>query len=543
MALRVNMKISKETEATLTELFSKEKLKYIEKRIKKIKRKYKIPKDKIKINQKETFLITYADIVQKKGQKHFKTFKQFSDIFLKGKISTIHFLPFYPSTSDGGFSIVGYKKIDKKNGSWTDVGKMSKYHNLMFDAVINHISQKSDWFQKHLKGDKKYKDYFLSFDTKVDTSSVFRPRTSPLLTKFNSLYYWTTFSSDQLDLNFSNPDVFLDILDTLFFYASKGAKYIRLDAIAYLYKCLGKNCVNLPETHKIVRVFREFLPDSVNLISEVNLSLKSILSYFGNGHNESQLVYNFPLAPLTYHALMKSDSGPLNNYFKSIKVFSKKTSYLNFLASHDGIGILPAKSFLTDKQVNGLIADTKKKGFKVSKKTEFDGTKTVYELNINYFDALDRNIDKMLCAHSILFFARGVPAIYFHSLVGSYGDKKYDRKRPRTVNREKLNYNRLVKELNDKKSVKHQIYSNLLKMIEIRKKHKAFHPCSDQIVLSKGKNMFVVKRCSDGNRVTGYHNLSNKRKVIGLSKEKKNILTGEKIKKLILEPYGFAWLS
>jgi len=480
---------------------------FLHKEIKKLQKHYKIKSQGPTIDQKEVFLITYADTIQSPGKKHFKTFKLFSDHYLRGLFSTIHFLPFYPYSSDDGFSILDYKKVRPSLGTWNDLKSISKDYNLMFDCVINHLSVKSNWFKKH-------PDYFISFKKKEDTSMVFRPRTHPLLTKIKSRYFWTTFSADQADLNYDNPQVLLKIIDILLFYTSKGASYLRFDAIAYLYKKLGTTCLSLPQTHTIIKILRQAIPASSKIISEVNLYQKEILTYLGKG--ESQAVYNLPLAPLVLYCLNYSDSTPLYRFLKGLKDHSPNTTYLNLLATHDGIGLLPSRGYLNDKQRTKLTNDVIKKGFKASS----------YEMNINYFDALDQDPRKMLLAHAILLSIKGIPGIYIHSLIGSYGKKKYDKVHPRSVNREQLNFKKLNDELHVQDNIRSIIYHGIAEMTIVRKQHSAFHPHASQTVSKKGKNILIIKRQRGKSNATCYYNLSAKTK---------------KISDLELGPYEFAW--
>ena len=158
-------------------------------------------------------------------------------------VDDIHLLPFYPYSSDDGFSVIDYKQVNPALGTWDDVARVGQNFHLMFDGVINHISAQSAWFKAFLQDDPKYRDYFIVVEGEPDLSQVVRPRTLPLLTEFTTpsgaKKVWTTFSADQIDLNYANPEVLLDIIDVLLFYVAHGAELIRLDAIAYLWKEIG----------------------------------------------------------------------------------------------------------------------------------------------------------------------------------------------------------------------------------------------------------------------------------------------------------------
>lgn len=129
----------------------------------------------------------------------------------------------------------------------------------MFDLVLNHCSARSSWFKDFIAGIEPARHYFLNMDPKQDYSEVVRPRTSPLLTKTRTIdgeaNVWTTFSADQVDLNWCNPEVLFEFIDILMFYISKGMRIVRMDAVAFVWKELGTNCIHLPETHEIVKLF------------------------------------------------------------------------------------------------------------------------------------------------------------------------------------------------------------------------------------------------------------------------------------------------
>jgi len=388
------------------------------------------------VDESDIVLITYGDSIQKEGRKHFRTLRQFMEKYVGDAISTIHILPMFPYTSDDGFSVIDYKQIEESLGDWDEIEVFGKSYSFMFDAVINHISQSSEWFQKFLKGEEPYNNYFIVSDKDADYSKVIRPRALPLLTPFQTRegekYVWTTFSEDQIDLNYANPEVLLEILDVLLFYASKGARYIRLDAIGFMWKERKTTCMHLPQTHELIKIMREvvdeYAPGTI-LVTETNVPHSENISYFGNGYDEAGLVYQFPLPPLTMFSILTGNAEKLSAWAETLKLPSKQTTFFNFLSSHDGIGVRPTEGILTKEEQDILIEATLKHGGRVSYKDNGDGTRSPYELNINYQDALagsEENdklrIAKFLIAQTILLSMQGVPGIYIHSLLGSRND-------------------------------------------------------------------------------------------------------------------------
>jgi len=392
------------------------------------------------LSQRDALLITYGDQVQAPGQAPLRGLADFCHRHLAGVVSGVHVLPFYPWTSDDGFSVVDYRAIDPALGTWADVAALrgpAGEFRLMFDAVVNHISAHSAWFQAFLHDDARYRDYFIVVPGTPDLSQVVRPRALPLLTPVetatDSKAVWTTFSADQIDLNYANPDVLLEMVDLLLFYAARGADFIRLDAIAFLWKTIGTPCLHQPQTHRVVQLWRTVLDQvapHVRLITETNVPHVDNLAYFGDGTNEAQLVYNFALPPLTLHTFRTGDARVLSAWAASLALPSDQVTFFNFLASHDGIGLNPARGLLPAEAVQALVDQVQAHGGLVSYKHNPDGTQSPYELNINYFDALSDpagaeplalQVDRFLAAQAIMLALVGVPGLYFHSLFGSRG--------------------------------------------------------------------------------------------------------------------------
>jgi sucrose phosphorylase len=383
----------------------------------------------------------------------------------------------------------------------------------MFDAVFNHMSASSDWFQSFLRGDPRYHDFFVTVEGEPDLSRVARPRVLPLLTPFHVLgeqrKVWTTFSADQVDLNFKNPEVFLAVVDALLFYVEKGAQFLRLDAIAYLWKEIGTICIHLPQTHRVIQLLRKILDvvaPRVLLITETNVPHAENLTYFGDGSDEAQLIYNFALPPLVLHALVTGNAEHLTRWAAGLRVPSNRVALLNFLASHDGIGLNPARGILSPAQIVALVKRTQDHGGFVSFKRNCDGSQSPYELNINYFDALSNpndggepmgtQISRFLAAQSIMLALAGVPGIYFHSLFGSRNDRAGAEVSgiARRINREKLARAKLERELGDAASPRATIFARFKRLLAVRRAQPAFNPSSLQHVLELDSAIFGLLR-------------------------------------------------
>jgi glycosidase len=486
------------------------------------------PSVKDKPTEADSMLITYGDQVRAPNEAPLKTLTRFLSTRVSGLISAVHVLPFYPSSSDDGFSVTDYYAVDPALGSWEDVEALGRSFGLMFDAVFNHASAQGVWCAKFLRQEPGWETAFFTVRGDPDLSQVVRPRALPLLTEFETAAgrkrVWTTFSADQVDINFSDPRMLLRILDVLLFYVGKGARFIRLDAIAFLWKIPGTSCIHLEQTHRVIQLMRTVLDavaPEVQLITETNVPHTDNISYFGDGTNEAQLVYNFALPPLVFHTLRTGDATRLRLWAQSLELPSESVTLFNFLASHDGIGLNPARGILDQEEIDGLVQTALDHNGFVSYKNNPDGTKSPYELNISYFDALsnpqgaeseDVQVARFLAAHSIMLALRGLPGIYFHSLFGSRGDRMAAEESgiPRRINRKKLDVAELGAALDDPASLRARVFAGMQRMIEARASHPAFSPYAGQHVPDAPPGLFVtIRNAADGRKALCLTNVTS----------------------------------
>lgn len=451
-------------------------------------------------SERDAVLITYGDQVRADGETPLTTLRRFLvDHGLTDVLSTVHILPCFPYSSDDGFSVIDYTRIDPNLGTWDDVAALGQQVDLMFDLVLNHCSQEHEWFQRFLSGDEKYRNYFITVDPGTDLSMVIRPRSLPLLTPFETAdgtrYVWTTFSGDQVDLNYANPDVLLDMLGVLLLYIERGARIIRLDAIAYLWKQIGTPCIHLPETHEVVKLMRDVVDavaPGVILLTETNVPHRENVSYFGDG-DEAQMVYQFSLAPLLLDAFLHQDATPLNDWLSQLEPPRPGTTYFNFTASHDGIGVRPLEGLVSPERLVRLVNAVDERGGQISMRGNPDGTESPYELNITYFSALggpevthEEHIRRFLSSQAIMLALQGMPGIYFHSLVATpnFTAGVEETGRARTINRRKFDRNELEARLADSEGFEQQVLEGYRHLLSVRRQQAAFHPDAAQTVLT-----------------------------------------------------------
>jgi sucrose phosphorylase len=466
--------------------------------------------------QRDAILITYGDQVRAEGEPPLRALADFLAARAADAISAVHILPFYPSSSDDGFSVTDYFAVDPALGSWNDVAALGGRFDLMFDAVFNHASAQGVWFKNFLAQKPGWETAFVAVEGDRDLSAVVRPRALPLLTEFETAAgrkrVWTTFSADQVDLNFADPRMLLRVLEALLFYVEHGARYVRLDAIAFLWKEPGTTSIHLPQTHAAIQLMRAALDEvapAVQLITETNVPHQDNISYFGDGENEAQMVYNFALPPLVFHTLRTGDATALQHWARTLSLPSPRVTFFNFLASHDGIGLNPARGLLAPEEIDALVETAIAHGGFVSWKALPDGSKAPYELNVNYFDALsapaadeplETQVARFLAAHAIMLALRGVPGIYFHSLFGSRGDRAGADASgiPRRINREKLCADALNAELDAPDGRRARVFAGLRAMLRARAAHEAFDPFGAQEILDAPREIVAIRRGEAG---------------------------------------------
>lgn len=526
-----------------------------------------------KWTESDTILITYGDSLKKNGEAPLRTLNRFAGKHLSQTISTVHVLPFSPYSSDDGFSVINYYKVNPDLGKWEDFESLHPKFETMADLVINHCSAQSEWFKNYKAGQSPGAGYFVEADKDFDASKVVRPRSSPLLQEVETVngkkQIWCTFSHDQVDLNFENPEVLYEIIRLLKFLLSKKIKYFRLDAIAFLWKRSGTGCVHLKETHEIVKLLRlvlENLEPQAVLITETNVPNRENLSYFGND-NEAHLIYNFSLPPLLIHALLKGDSSLLKNWMMSMPPARRGRSYLNFIASHDGIGVRPLEGLIAPEEQDALMETLESFGGTISKRSDAAGQESPYEVNISLFDALKGTIangsdayhvDRFICAHSILLALEGIPAIYIHSLLATQNDtaKQEATGQARSINRHQWDFDSLMAQLDDSESHHHKVFYELKRRIAIRKKQIAFHPNATQLTLHLGDKLFAFWRESPNRfqSIFAINNISDTVQSVALhelnligTENWRDLLSGETYplerETIELPPYASVWIT
>jgi sucrose phosphorylase len=523
-------------------------------------------------SEEDIILITYGDSIVKADEAPLKTLKTFLDTNVSNTINSVHILPFFPYSSDDGFSVIDYSSVNESLGTWQDIGQISEHYRLMSDLVINHCSSRSAWFDNFIKGEGQGSDYFFTALADDDLSAVVRPRTSRLLKEVETgkgkQFVWCTFSHDQVDFDFRNPEVLKAFTSIIKQYLDMGVKIFRLDAIAFLWKVVGTPSINLPQTHEVVRLLRTLIESAIEdavIITETNIPNTQNLTYFGNA-NEAHGIYNFSLPPLLLNTLLTGNCLYLKRWLMSMPPAQDGTMYFNFIASHDGIGLRPAEGLLDEAELDNLVKAVENFGGKISWRTTDTGQQKAYEMNISLYDAMQGtvrgkdqwNFERFICAHAIMFALEGIPGIYIHSMLGTQNDyqKLANTHHNRAINRRRWHVEALEEALNDSNLHHAKVLSSLKSLLALRIKQPAFHPNATQFTLHLGLQLFGFWRQSKDRKQSMFcvSNISDQPVVLPLSELNLiiteswlELITEVKItelnQELTLSPYQTVWIS
>jgi len=524
-------------------------------------------------DETDNMLITYGDSITRTGEVPLRTLHRFIRDKIGPSISGVHILPFFPYSSDDGFSVMDYVSVNPSLGDWDDVSAIARDYRLMSDLVLNHASSRSRWFENFKKRQDPGKDYFVEADPAADLSAVVRPRSSPLLSTVETVdgqrHVWCTFSADQVDLNFANPDVLVEFAGIMRFYLEAGVRIFRMDAVAFLWKVVGSDCIHLPQTHEIIKLLRTLVEhhtaDAV-VVTETNVPNRENLTYFGNA-NEAHWIYNFSLPPLLVYTLVRGDCRHLKTWVMSMPPAQAGTTYLNFIASHDGIGLRPLDGLVDEQEQEALLDCMRSFGGHVAMRQTGEDQQKPYEINIALFDALQGTIaggadafqvDRYLCAHAVMLAMEGVPALYIHSLLGTRNDAErvIHTGSNRSINRHLWDEAELGQALADASLHHGQVFDSLRRLLDIRCRQPAFHPNATQFTMHLGTSVFGFWRQSLDRRQSVFclFNVTAEMQLLNLSDINligtdrwTDLITGREYAdlqaQLEMAPYAAIWLS
>ncbi|MEZ4873423.1 MAG: alpha-amylase family glycosyl hydrolase [Bdellovibrionales bacterium] len=522
---------------------------------------HKVNIERKTFTQNDCMLICYGDHLQNQ-KPPLQSLAEFYNSNYVNLFNAVHLLPFYPSSSDGGFSVKDFESVCPQLGTWADIENFEG--NLMFDAVVNHTSCQHKWFKGFAQGLDEFKDYYISFehnDNRLeDYKNVTRPRSTPLFTSYNiegrDQLVWTTFSNDQVDLNFRNHKILEEWISLIALYVKEGAKFLRIDATPFLWKKPNTTCANLNETHIIVKVFRAFLdlysPDTC-LITESNVPHMENIAYFGNGTDEAQIVYNFSLAPLILHGGFYQNAGILKKWAFNFSHHPQNQVFLNFTSTHDGIGMRPLEGLVDDIDVVAMCEHAQLTGGAVTTRT-VGGEEKPYEINSTWMSFVfderlppEESANRFVGQHLIALCFPGVPAIYFHNMFGAFndGDTFIATQHRRDLNRKRYKKDEFI-QLTQEHPFHKMVFEKMSLLLRLRRERSYLSPSAAFSLLETPDEVFAFSRVAENIKGNFYINFSKDKQNIFIDGDQSILCSGSSRdsidgSRLLLNPFSYCW--
>ncbi len=474
-------------------------------------------------------------------------------------ITYLHLMPLLtprPSPNDGGYAVQDYKSVRKDLGSMKDLARLaSDLHasgiSLTLDLVLNHVAKEHEWALKARAGEKKYRDYFYTFEDRTipDQFEKSLPEVFPTFAPGNFTYYedmktwvWTTFNEYQWDVNWSNPDVFLEYVDIIGYLANQGTDCLRLDAIAFIWKRLGTNSQNQPEVHAITQALRacaHISTPSLIFKAEAIVGPTDVVHYLGQGEHAgkvSDLAYHNSLMVQIWSALAARDGRLMAHALSKFAPVPTTSAWATYLRCHDDIGwaiddadaqeigISPNlhRAFLADFyanefsgsfargvhfQSNPATGDRRTSGSAAS----LIGIEAAIEKSDSA--ALATAINRLKCAYAMVFGFGGLPLLYMGDELGMLNDKSYlkDKSKAednRWIHRPEMNWS-LAKRAHKGHGVEAAINSAIRELINARKALPALHASTaTEVITTNNPAVLVFRRRHASGNVVQIYNLS-----------------------------------
>lgn len=460
-------------------------------------------------------------------------------------VNLIHVMPILPcpeGKSDGGYAVNDFREINPELGTLEDLRQLTAEMRerdlmLVLDVVVNHTSDMHYWAKCARAGEKKYQDYYYTFETRnipdmfeQSMPEIF-PETAPgNFTWDEEMGRWvmTVFNDFQWDLNYSNPSVFIEMLNIILFWANQGADVLRLDAVAFLWKKIGSTCQNEREAHLLLQLFKDccqVTAPGVVYIAEAIVAPVEMIKYFGEDAviaKECEIAYNATFMVLLWDAVATKNTCLLNQGIKSLPVKLERATWLNYVRCHDDIGLGfddrdivrcdydPARhrKFLVD-YFTGQFEDSHARGlpFGQNKKTgdarisgslaSLVGLEHALETGDN--KAIDDSIKMILLLHSMILSFGGIPLIYYGDEIGtlnndSYRDDPLKAGDSRWVHRPWFDWDKAERR-NSPATVEYKIFTALKQMISIRKEITVFADFNNrELIEVENPHLFVFGR-------------------------------------------------
>jgi amylosucrase len=439
-------------------------------------------------------------------------------------INMVHVMPILdcpPGRSDGGYAVRDFRRVDERVGDLEDIHRLAasmrkRQMLLTLDVVLNHTSDEHEWAGRARAGEQAYQDYYYVFasrdmpDMFEETMPEIFPETSPGSFTFDEAmgrWVMTSFNSFQWDLNYSNPAVFIEMLDIILFWANRGADILRLDAVAFLWKKIGSTCQNEREAHLILQLLKDccqVTAPGVLFIAEAIVAPMELTKYFGEDAiiaKECEIAYNATFMALLWDAVATKKTNLLHEGLRSLPVKLDRATWLNYVRCHDDIGLgfddrdivasgyEPAahRRFLVD-YFTGNYAESPARGrpFGKNKRTGDARISGSLASLVGLETALESGDEKAIAAavalilllHAMILSFGGIPLLYYGDELGTLNDYSYEQdpdksRDSRWVHRPTIDWGRAGRR-QQSGTIEHRVFNALKKMVAVRKEIPAF---------------------------------------------------------------------
>lgn len=500
---------------------------------------------------------TYADLFAGNLQGIRKRIDYLKDL----GITYLHLMPILtprPGANDGGYAVMDYKSVRSDLGSMKDLSELaSDLHksgiSLTLDLVLNHVAKEHEWALKAQAGEKKYRNYFYAFDDRKEPDEYEKnlpeifPTFAPGNFTFNEqmqAWVWTTFNEWQWDVNWSNPDVFVEYADVIGFLANQGTDCVRLDAIAFIWKRLGTNCQNQPEVHAITQALRavaKIFAPALIFKAEAIVGPQDVVYYLGQGEHAgkvSDLAYHNSLMVQIWSALASRDGRLLATALSKFAPVPTTTAWATYLRCHDDIGWAIDDADAQESGINGFahrnfLADFYANEFEGSfargvhfqsnpatgdRRTSGSAASLIgLQAAIESRDSatMKAALDRLRCAYAIVFGFGGLPLLYMGDELGMFNDLSYlndptKKDDNRWIHRPAMDWKE-VKEAQSGNGLSGQVLREIKALIQGRKSLPSLHASvTSEVFTTNNPSVLVVKRKHAAGVITQIYNLSEK---------------------------------
>jgi amylosucrase len=526
-------------------------------------------------------------------------------------VNMLHVMPILECpvlASDGGYAVNNFRNVDSRIGSLEDLNELSRDMRernilLTLDVVVNHTSNEHEWAERARNGEARYQDYYYIFDNRhvpdmfEETMPEVFPETAPHNFTFDekmNKWVMTVFNNYQWDLNYSNPAVFIEMLDIILFWANQGADIVRLDAVAFLWKKIGTTCQNEREAHLILQMMKDccqVTAPGVLFIAEAIVAPVEMIKYFGEDAviaKECEIAYNATLMALLWDAIATNNSKLLNYGIQSLPDKLDRATWLTYIRCHDDIGLGfddsdivragyqpgPHRRFLLDYftgEYEGSVA--RGKPFARNEKNgdarisgslaSLVGLETALESGDE--DEIDKSIQLILLLHGVIMSFGGIPLLYYGDEIGTINDYSYldndARARDnRWIHRPRIDWDK-VNQRKNHGTVEQRIFDGMRRLISVRKTIPSFADYNNRTLIdvsnehlfafirydftSLNENILVIANFDGRPQKLNLNDLGNRGQFE--TALLRDLASGESPARfgdhLVIPPYQFYWLS